>query len=152
MFNTDVFNRKLYIIKKSHCSSCATVCLSGESLLLLAACTLDRYQSMHRWGQLFKFAHAASWEMNIQHFDDKASLFMHSERINLLALYFFFFPQHISFFYNILYRLSRLCWEMFQKSRKYECLMVLCKSFLSFNHGGAKGGAGPQQRERILES
>ena len=43
--------------------------------------------------------------MNIQHFDDKALLFMHTDHINLLALllFFFFFLQHVC--YSVLYTL-----------------------------------------------
>lgn len=75
--------------------------------------------------------------MNIQHFDDKASLFMHVERINLLALCFFS-PQHIFgvFFAQHSVQAVSVVLGFFFPSIKYECLMVLYKSFLSFNQGG----------------
>lgn len=50
--------------------------------------------------------------MNIQHFDDKALLFMHTEDINLLAP-LLFFPQHI--YNNILHSPEQTKFQ----SRKY---------------------------------
>ena len=61
--------------------------------------------------------------MNIQHFDDKALLFMHTDHINLLALLLFFFP-------------TAYCTRCrYRGSRKYECLVMPWRSFSFFNPG-----------------
>lgn len=64
---------------------------------------------------------------------------MHVERINLLALCFFS-PQHIFFSRPTFCAGCLSCAVLFLcfLSIKYECLMVLYKSFLLFNQGGRR--------------
>lgn len=59
--------------------------------------------------------------MNIQHFDDKALLFMHTDHINLLALLLFFFLQRTV--------------HAAVTGEAYECLVMPWRSFSFFNPG-----------------